>query len=159
MWGRTRQMRALLWPLFDRSVWAQPATLVTVTTVEGAFLESVRFDSVGSPTVCGGELDSLGHCSGLCSLGWRGGSQSQWWRARQAKALIWHLFYLSASSQPHNVVAGTAIRALKSTVFPRSELPQPATVVVARKLRALLWPLIAWCAWDQPGTAVLDTKP
>jgi hypothetical protein len=27
----------------------------------------------------------------------------------------------------------------------------------ARKLTVLLWPLIAWWAWDQPGTVVVDT--
>jgi hypothetical protein len=47
-WWRARQVRALLWPLFPRSAWAQPSTVVAVTTGEGAALASVRSVGVSS---------------------------------------------------------------------------------------------------------------
>jgi hypothetical protein len=48
LWWRARQVRELLCPLVARWAWAQPTTVVAVTTVEGAALDSVRFVSVGS---------------------------------------------------------------------------------------------------------------
>jgi hypothetical protein len=47
-------VRALLWPLIDRSAWAQPGTLVVGTNVEDAVLASV----------CSGVVDSASHCFG-----------------------------------------------------------------------------------------------
>jgi hypothetical protein len=41
-------VRALLWPLFPRSAWDQPATVLTGTTGEGAALASVHLVGVGS---------------------------------------------------------------------------------------------------------------
>jgi hypothetical protein len=38
----------MLWALFPRSAWAQPATVVVDTTVEGASLDCVRLVGVGS---------------------------------------------------------------------------------------------------------------
>jgi hypothetical protein len=43
-------MRALLWPLFASSAWAQPAAVVAGTTVADAALASVRSFVVGSAT-------------------------------------------------------------------------------------------------------------
>jgi hypothetical protein len=41
-------VRALLWPLFPWSAWAQTGTVVAGTTVEGAALVSVLSVGVGS---------------------------------------------------------------------------------------------------------------
>jgi hypothetical protein len=46
-------VRALLWLLFPRSAWAQTATVVAGTTVEGAALASVPSVGVGSASHCG----------------------------------------------------------------------------------------------------------
>jgi hypothetical protein len=54
---RARQVRALLWPLFVLSAWAQPATVVADTTGEGAVLASVRLVGVGPASHCGGRHD------------------------------------------------------------------------------------------------------
>jgi hypothetical protein len=51
---RARQVRALLWPLFARSEWAQPATVVEGTTGEGAAPCSVRLVGVSSESHCCG---------------------------------------------------------------------------------------------------------
>jgi hypothetical protein len=45
-WGR--QLKALLWPVFAFSTWAQTATVVVGTTAEGAALACVRLFDVGS---------------------------------------------------------------------------------------------------------------
>jgi hypothetical protein len=74
LWWRARQLIALLWSLFARSAWAQPATLVAGTTVEGAALASVRSVRVGSAS------HSL-------------------WRTRQVRALLWPLIDRSAWAQ------------------------------------------------------------
>jgi hypothetical protein len=101
-------MRALLLPLFYRSAWAQPATVVAGTTVdgaalasvrwlglcqpatvvvgtrvEGASLISVRFIGEGSASHSGGGQDKRGRWSDLCSIGRRGIIQPLWWRVRQ----------------------------------------------------------------------------
>jgi hypothetical protein len=57
LWWRKRQVKALLWPLFAWSAWAQPATLVAVTTGEGAALASVVFVAVGTASHCVGGQD------------------------------------------------------------------------------------------------------
>jgi hypothetical protein len=54
LWLRALRVRALRWPLFGLSSWAQPATVVVVTTCESAGLASVRL--VGVVSVC--------HCVG-----------------------------------------------------------------------------------------------
>ena len=46
LWWRARLFRALLWPLFDRSEWAQTATVVVGKTVKGAAPESSCLFSV-----------------------------------------------------------------------------------------------------------------
>jgi hypothetical protein len=51
-------MRAQLLPLFAWSAWAQPATVVAGTTVQGAAPASVRSVGVGSARNCGGGHDS-----------------------------------------------------------------------------------------------------
>ena len=124
-------MRALLWPLFDRSAWAQPATVVAVTivvdadvatvrsvgvgsashyvggaTVHGAAQNSVRLLGLGSAIHCDGAHDWLGHCSGLCSLRRLGLSQQLWWRARQVRDLLCPMFTCSSWVQPATVVPG-----------------------------------------------------
>ena len=48
----------LLLPLFEWSVWSQPATFVASTTVEDAYLASDRLIGVDSASQCGGEHDS-----------------------------------------------------------------------------------------------------
>jgi hypothetical protein len=70
-----------VWPLFARSAWAQPATVVADTTGEGAALPSVRLAGVGP-------------------------ANHLWW-ARQIRALLWLLFDRSAWAQQATVVAGT----------------------------------------------------
>jgi hypothetical protein len=46
-------VRALLWPLFARSAWVQPATVVAGKTGEGADQASFRLVVVGSDSHCG----------------------------------------------------------------------------------------------------------
>jgi hypothetical protein len=41
-------VRALLWPMFDRSAWAQLSNVVAGTKIEGAALVSVLSVGVGS---------------------------------------------------------------------------------------------------------------
>jgi hypothetical protein len=50
-------VRALLRPLFVRSAWDQPATVVAIKTCEGAALASVRLVGVVSDCHCGGGHD------------------------------------------------------------------------------------------------------
>jgi hypothetical protein len=50
-------MRALLWPLFTRSSYAQPATVVAGSTGEGVPMSSFRSLGVGSASHCGGGHD------------------------------------------------------------------------------------------------------
>jgi hypothetical protein len=72
---------ALLWPLFARSAWAQPATVVTDATVESAAL---ALDGLGPASQCGGEHDKV-------------------------RALLWPLFPRSVWAQPATVLAGTTV--------------------------------------------------
>jgi hypothetical protein len=53
LWWRARQVRALLWPLFSRSAWAQPDTVVTDMSCEGDDLASVRSVGEVSASHCG----------------------------------------------------------------------------------------------------------
>jgi hypothetical protein len=85
-------VRALLWPLFSRSAWAQPATVVAGTTGEGASVASDRYFSVGRASHCCVDQDRRGRCSFLYSLGRRGLSQQLCGRALQVRALLWPLF-------------------------------------------------------------------
>jgi hypothetical protein len=52
---RASRVRALLWPVFARSAWAQAATVLASTTCEGAVLSCFRSVDVGSASHCGGE--------------------------------------------------------------------------------------------------------
>jgi hypothetical protein len=52
---------ALLLPLINCSAWAQPATVLATTIVEGTGLASVRLFGVGSDSHCGGRHDRRGH--------------------------------------------------------------------------------------------------
>ena len=75
-------MRALLWPLFDSSALAQPATVVEGTTFEDAVLAFV---------MSAGEVSS-----------------SHWGRrGRQVISLLWPLFAWLAWAQQATVVVGT----------------------------------------------------
>jgi hypothetical protein len=53
LWWRARQVRALLLPLIALKAWNQPATVIAVTTGEGAALASFRSVGVGSASLCG----------------------------------------------------------------------------------------------------------
>jgi hypothetical protein len=136
-WWFARQVRALLWPLFDRSAWAQPATELAGTTVEGAALDSIRSFGVGSASDCGGGHDWFGHCSGLCSLVRRGLSHPLWWRARLMSAFLWPLFAWSAGAQ--TLVNLCLIQPLRWR---------------ARQMMVLAWSLFAWSPCAQPNTVV-----
>jgi hypothetical protein len=85
--GLARQVRALLWHLFDSSAWAQLATVVAGMTGEEVVLASVRFVCMGSAGHCGGEGLKV--------------------RARQVRALLWPRLAWSAWAQPATAVAGT----------------------------------------------------
>jgi hypothetical protein len=50
-------VRALRWPLYDWSAWAQPATEEAGTTGEGAALATVGLLGEGSASHCGGGHD------------------------------------------------------------------------------------------------------
>jgi hypothetical protein len=174
---------AQLWPLFNRSAWAQPAIVVAGMKFEGAAMDSVLFVGVVSASHCGGGHDRWGRCSGLCLLGRRGFSQPLWWRAWQLRTLPWPLFARSAWDHPATVVDGhdiwgrrycicsldrsglsqplwwraRPVRALLWPSFARSAWAQPATAVRTRQVRALLWPLFARSSWAQATTAVAGT--
>jgi hypothetical protein len=87
-------VRALVWPLFARSAWAQPATVVAGTIGEGPALASVRLVGVGSASQCGGG-------NYKCKL-----RQPLWRGSRQVRALLWPLIASSAWVQPATVVVG-----------------------------------------------------
>jgi hypothetical protein len=53
-WLRTRQVRALLWPLFAGSAWDQPATVVAGSTVKSAAVASGRFVGMVTASHCEG---------------------------------------------------------------------------------------------------------
>jgi hypothetical protein len=105
----SRQVWALLWPLFARSAWAQPDTVVAGTTGVGAALAFVRSFVVGSNCHCGGDHVRSGRCSGLCSLCRRCFRQPLWRLARHVKALLWPIFTWSARAQAATVVACTKV--------------------------------------------------
>jgi hypothetical protein len=115
-------VRAMLWPLLSQSAWAQPATRVAGTTVEGAALASVLLVGVGSASHKVGGQDRLRHCSGLCSLGRLGHNQPLGWHRRKVRALLWSLFAWS----------GGIIEPLSWR---------------ARQMRGLDWLLFAQVAW------------
>jgi hypothetical protein len=60
LWWRTRQVKALLRPLFGRSAWAQPASVVTGMSNQVAALSSVRL--VGKDSHCGGRQHRSWRC-------------------------------------------------------------------------------------------------
>jgi hypothetical protein len=99
---------ALLWPLLNRSAWAQPATLVTGTKAEGAALATESFFQ-----------------SGL--------SKPLWWRARHSRSLLCPLFACSAWAERATVLTirtgeGAALASVR-----RSAWAQPDTVVAGTK--------------------------
>jgi hypothetical protein len=51
---QSRQVRALIWPLFAWTAWVQSATVVAGTTGEDDALASVPLLGVGSTSHCGG---------------------------------------------------------------------------------------------------------
>jgi hypothetical protein len=123
-------MRALLWPLFDRSAWAQPATMAERRTLWDTALASVRSVVVRSASHCGGGhdccgfdqasvrsigvgsashryggSDRLGRFNGLCSLDRRDLIQPMWGLAHQVRALLCSLFARSAWCHPATVLS------------------------------------------------------
>jgi hypothetical protein len=83
-------VRALLRPLFARSAWSQPATMVAGTTGEGADLASVPSVGVGSTSICGGGKTDEALLGPLFSLSaWV--QQPPCWLARQVRELLWPL--------------------------------------------------------------------
>jgi hypothetical protein len=59
-------MRALLWPLFAWSAWAQLATVLAGTSGESAVLASSRLFGMGSASQCGG--GTIGEGAALASV-------------------------------------------------------------------------------------------
>jgi hypothetical protein len=84
LWCRAPQVRALLWPLFALTAWAQPATTVAGTSGENAALASVSLIGLGM-------------------------SQPTWWLERKRRALLWPLFAWSAWAHSATVVAGRKV--------------------------------------------------
>jgi hypothetical protein len=173
-----------LWPLFARSAWAQPATVVAGTTRESAARASVHSVGVGPASHCGGGHDRWGRCFCQWSPGRRGIREHLWRRSHQVRALLWPLFPRAACAQPATVEAGTtcqgAALAFVSWVFVgsashcggghhswgrfsglwslgRRGFNQPQWWW-ALQVRALVWPLFASSAWVQPATVVANTK-
>jgi hypothetical protein len=66
LWWRSQQVRALLWPVFARSAWAQPASVLAVTVSDGAALASVPSVGVGLASPCGG--GTTGESAALSSV-------------------------------------------------------------------------------------------
>jgi hypothetical protein len=110
-------VRALLWPLFNRSAWAQSAIVVAGTTGDCATQASFRSVGVGAASHIVGGHGWRERCSGLCSLGRRELSQPLWWLARKMMAQLWLLLDLSACDQPDTVVAGTKIAGAALATF------------------------------------------
>jgi hypothetical protein len=111
-------VRALLWPLFARSAWAEAETVVAGTMFSALLWRLFDFFSVSSTS-----HSRLGHCPGLRSLGRILLSQPLWWRARKVTVLLWPMFASSAWSQQGIVVASVA----------RSAWAQTATVVAGTR--------------------------
>jgi hypothetical protein len=103
---RTRQERALLWPLFHWLARASPATEVAGTTGEGAVLFSVRSDGVGSDTLVAGTKVEGAALASVRSVDVSSG-QSLWWWTRQVRVLHWPLFSRATWAQPATAVACT----------------------------------------------------
>jgi hypothetical protein len=165
-------VRTLLWPLFARSAWAQPATVLAGTRIEDATLASFARSTW------------LNHVSVILF------DRSAWdqpvtvWRARQVREHFWPLFSWSAWVQPASEVAGlTGVCAALASV--RSVGINTTTHCVvgqvwlgrfyglcslglralrqplwwrARQVRTLLWPLFSRSAWEQPATVVAGTS-
>ena len=83
-----RQVKALIRPVIAWSAWAQPTTVVAVTTGEGAAVASVHSVGVGSGKHYGSGQDGRGRCFRLCSLCRWGLNLSLLCRARQVRALV-----------------------------------------------------------------------
>jgi hypothetical protein len=109
----------LLWALFARSAWSQPANMLAGTTGEVTALASFRSVGVGSARHSVAGHNRRVHCSGMFSHDRCWLSQPLWWRTRHVRAQIWPPFALSAWSQPATVVAvtkieGTALASVRS---------------------------------------------
>ena len=101
-----RQVMARLFPLFDRSAWAQPAIILADTSDEGAAVASVRLVDVGSASHYGGDREGSGRFSGLCYLGRRVLNHPLCWLTAQLTALLWPLLSRSDKAKPATAVAG-----------------------------------------------------
>jgi hypothetical protein len=120
---------ALLWPLFARSAWDHPATVVAGTMCEGAVLASVLLVYVVSYSHIGGWHDRSGRFCGLCSLGRRGLRKPLWWRALNLRVQLWPLFACRRG-------------------------PREPLWWLSCQVRVLMWTLFAWLSWAQPSTVV-----
>jgi hypothetical protein len=101
---------SLLFPQISWKAWAPPDTVVVSTSYEGAFLAVDRLVGVGTARHCGGGHDSWERSSGFYKLSRNWVIQPLCWRARQVRALVWHLFSLSSWAQPTTVVASTTVK-------------------------------------------------
>jgi hypothetical protein len=99
----------MLWPLFARAAWAQPANLVADMTCEGAVLTSFRLVMRGPSQPLCRRARQVNSSLRICSIVLQGLSQPLRWRERQVRALFWPLFAWSKWAQATNVVVGTTV--------------------------------------------------
>ena len=100
-------MRALLWTLFSRSAWAQPATIVAGTISKVVDVASVLSVGFGSDSLCDGDHNIWGRWCGLCSICRRAPSQPLLFWARDVRVQLWPLFSRSAWAKKATVLADT----------------------------------------------------
>ena len=81
-------------------------TVVAGTTGESVALAFGRLIGVGSDSHGVGGHDWRERFSGLGSFGRHELSNALWWRGRQERALLWHMFAWSEWAQQATVVAG-----------------------------------------------------
>jgi hypothetical protein len=126
-------VRALLWPLIASSAWAQPATLLEGTKCEGADLALFAWSAWDqTPTVVEGTTDEGSALDSVRSDCVGSASHCGGWHDRCGRC---------------SGLGSIGLLVLRQPLWWRE-----------RQVRALLWPLIAWRAWDQPGTVVVETK-
>ena len=100
-------MSALLWPLFSRWTWAEPATDIAGTTGEDDALASVSFFDVAQPATVVAVTSVEGSALASVRLVCRGYNQPLWWRLRHVRALFWLLVSWLAWDLPLIVVVGS----------------------------------------------------
>jgi hypothetical protein len=160
LWWRLRLLTALLWSLFARLAWAQPAIVVasmTVRVILWPLIVLLASDQTGTVVV-----DTTGEGDVLASVRLVGVGSAQ--EATEVAgttaegALLASILSFGVGSASH--CAGGHDRSGRCPglcSLGRRGLSQPL-FWRARQVRALLWPLFAQSAWSEAVIVVAGTK-